>query len=73
MTRPLAIAALVAGAFLAPAAQADPLPDPLVPQTCHYWTDHGFCTPEVGNPLPTLQIQQKCFYWTDYPFCIPPR
>ncbi|HEX8002440.1 MAG TPA: hypothetical protein VF519_07065 [Mycobacteriales bacterium] len=73
MTRPLALAALAAAAFVPvlPAAQADPL----VPETCHYWTDYGFCTPEVANPLDKidLHVQQHCFYWTDYPFCIPPR
>ena len=71
MTRPLAIAALVAGAFLAPAAQADPL----VPQTCHPWTDYSFCTPEVPNPLDNVHVQvpQKCFHWTDNPICIPPN
>ena len=70
MKRPLAIAALLAGAALiaAPAAQADPLGDPLVPQMCHYWTDHPLCTPEVSNP-----VKPRCFYWTDYPTCIPPQ
>ncbi|MDQ1710668.1 MAG: hypothetical protein QOE45_118 [Frankiaceae bacterium] len=64
MTRPLAIAALLAGAFFAGApAHADPI----VPQTCHYWTDYGFCTPAVNNP-----VKPRCFYWTDYPFCVPP-
>lgn len=74
MTRTVAIAALLAGAALsaAPAAHADPLPDPLVPQMCHYWTDYPFCTPEVPNPLHDA-IQPKCFYWTDYPFCVPPQ
>ena len=68
--RPLAVAALLAGAAMtaAPAAQADPL----VPQTCHYWTDYGFCTPEVANPLDHV-LQPRCFYWTDYPTCIPPQ
>jgi hypothetical protein len=73
MTRPLAIAALLAGSFLAaaPAAQADPI----VPRMCHYWTDYPLCTPEVANPLDNvhIQIERRCFYWTDYPTCIPPR
>lgn len=68
MPRTLALAALALAA-LAPAAQADPL----VPETCHYWTDYGFCTPEVENPLDHVRpIDGICFYPTDYPLCVPP-
>lgn len=71
MKHPLALAALFAGALLAaaPAANAGSLPDPLVPRTCHPWTDYSFCTPEVGVP----PVPQKCFHWTDNPICIPPN